>query len=315
MRNDRSACRPAAAGPTLVLAAAVAVTLLSAAGCASAGERRPFVIASATKLRDLYWRGELTDTKGNRWNVKLLQGVAPPLEDAGEAFSDAADFAADPFEAGFWPDRGREVERCVRFAFEDAIDEFVFEGIGEDLDRTGARVSELAREAPFGWIPRIAGRAVWGYVLAPIGRVVGGTIGMAGGLTLAAVVPVGQVVGRPVGGAVWATAGGVALPAVRIAAHQPMYLLATANREPAERHDGSFGLRIVERAEPDGATVTAASPVDLEVQRRTEALDDEDRRDAIATEERIRQLRSDLGSRAANRAKERAGLTAAGRMP
>lgn len=288
---------------------------MCAAGCASSGERRPFVIASATKLRDLYWRGELTDSKGNRWNVKLLQGIAPPLEDAGEAFSDAADFAADPFEAGFWPDRGREVERCVRFAFEDAIGEFVFEGIGEDFDQTGARVSELAREAPFGWIPRIAGRAIWGYVLAPVGRVVGGTIGMAGGLVLAVVVPVGQVVGRPVGGAVWATAGGVGLPAVRIASHQPMYLLAMANREPAERHDGSFGLRIIERAEPAVTTGTAvatetpepsASPVDLEAQRRAEALDDEDRRDAIATEEQIQQLRSELDARTAKRARERA---------
>jgi len=184
-------------------------------------KERPFVVESAEKLGDLYWRGELTDEKGNRWNVWILPGIAPSLKEGGEAWLDAADYVDDLFEGEFWADRGENFTDGIEFAFVDSLGDFMIEGIADSYVDTGRSLSDLADETPFGWIPRMAARAIWGFVFEPIGRIVGGTIGFAGGISYSISMPVGQVVVRPVGGTIYAVAAGVIVPVARIAVHQP----------------------------------------------------------------------------------------------
>jgi hypothetical protein len=223
------------------------------------GGERPFVATSATQLGDLYLYGELTDTRGNRWNVWLLPGVVPPIEDAGEMWELSGELLEDLGEGEFWGNRVEDVGDGLEFAFEDSLGDFMVMGIAEDYGDTAEDLGELARETPFGWIPRMAGRAVWGFVLKPLGRVGGGLLGFVGGIGYAAGAPVVQVAARPVGSVVVAVGGGVIAPVGVIAAHQPLYAFAIMNREPAERHDGSFGLEIIERAPGASADGEAAA--------------------------------------------------------
>lgn len=230
------------------LAFFLALILLSSA-CSSVedgAESRPFVITSASKLGDLYWRGELTDSKGRRWNVWIIPGVGTSLEVGAEAFVDAYDFAKGPGEKEFWIKRGEDVQDGVEFAVEDCLGEFLLEGIAEDYVSTGENISANIEETPFGWIPRIMGNVLWGYVLCPAGRLALAPVGMAGGFGYSLVVPTGQVVARPVGGVTWIVLAGVATPALRIGLHQPIYLFSLFNREPSADQDGQFGLEIID---------------------------------------------------------------------
>ena len=214
-------------------------------------EERPFVITSASRLRDLYVRGELTDSRGYRWNVALIPGLVPPIEKGRDAFVNAGDFLDDLWTVAFRDRRAQEVEDGLEFA-EDSIVENLTVQLPDDVARTTRRIRRNYEEAPFGWIPRILGHALWGYVVVPAGRLAMAPVGFAGGLTYATVAPVGQVLARPVGAATWAAGAGVAAPVVSIAAHQPIWLLAIPNREPDPSLDGRFGLEILAR--PDAST-------------------------------------------------------------
>lgn len=219
-------------------------------GCATPGDGpRPFVITDGGQVKDLFWRGELTDSRGNRWNVKLLPGIAPSIEAAGEGWRDGLDFAHDPLEAGFWDDRADEVRSGAELAVKTTLREFLLEGIGEDLKGGAEGAASNVRETPFAWIPRALGHLAWGCVIKPVGRLALAPVGVAGGLGWATLLPVGQVLSRPVAGLGWCALAGTAAPTARIAIQPPAFLLALMNREPAQRHDGRFGLSIIERAD------------------------------------------------------------------
>lgn len=230
---------------TLIL---VSFCLLTTGGCASSEngeESRPFVLTSASQLGDLYWRGELTDSRGRRWNVWIIPGIATSAEVGAEAFKDAYDFATGPAEQEFWRQRGEEFNDGFKFAFKDCIGEFLLEGIAEDYIGAGENISANINETPFGWIPRILGNALWGYVLSPVGRLALAPVGMVGGIGYGTVWPTLQVIARPVGGVTWMGVAGIATPVVRIAVHQPIYLFSIFNREPSADQDGQFGLEII----------------------------------------------------------------------
>ncbi|MDF1664291.1 MAG: hypothetical protein P1V97_21165 [Planctomycetota bacterium] len=222
--------------------------LLFTGGCASSEngeESRPFVLTSASRLGDLYWRGELTDSKGRRWNVWIIPGIATSVEVGAEAFEDAYDFAKGPAEQEFWRQRGEEFQDGIKFAFEDCIGEFLLEGIAEDYVSTGENISANVNETPFGWIPRIMGNVLWGYVLCPVGRIALAPVGMVGGLGYSTVWPTTQVVARPAGGVAWMGLAGIATPVLRIGVHQPIYFFSVFNREPSADQNGQFGLEVI----------------------------------------------------------------------
>ena len=166
MAHTTTRCRAGAASAIAALLLAPLSLLLP--GCASPGaapaeEERPFVIGNAAQLKDLYWRGELTDQKGNRWNVWILPGIAPPFEDAGRAFRKSGDVADDLVEAAFWEDRALDFKDGCDFAWRRSLKEFTVDGTSKDIARANAAIAANAKETPFGWIPRIGANAFWGY--------------------------------------------------------------------------------------------------------------------------------------------------------
>ena len=60
--------------------AGLCLTTIMAAGCGGGPEARPFVIGNGKQVASLFWRGELTDSRGNLWNVALIPGVATSVE-------------------------------------------------------------------------------------------------------------------------------------------------------------------------------------------------------------------------------------------
>lgn len=217
----------------------------SCASSENGEEDRPFVLTSASQLGDLYWRGELTDSKGRRWNVWIIPGIATSVEVGAEAFQDAYDFAKGPAEQEFWRRRGEEFNDGLKFAFQDCIGEFLLEGIAEDYISTGENISANVNETPFGWIPRIMGNALWGYVLCPVGRIALAPVGMVGGVGYSTLWPTAQVIARPVGGVAWVGLAGIATPVLRIGVHQPIYFFSVFNREPSGDQNGQFGLEVI----------------------------------------------------------------------
>lgn len=238
-----------------------------AAGCATGGPQkseRPFVITNASQLRDLYWRGELTDSKGNRWRIWIVPGITPPVEGGAEAFSDAVDYSTELFESSFWKRRRSEVGNGVEFAIDDVARNFLVDGIADDYREASGRISKNVAEAPFAWIPRIVANALVGYVAKPAARVALAPVGIASGLAYSALVPPAKVVARPVGSVAWAGLAGIASPAFKLTWHQPAYLLSMLNREPDVSHHGDFGMYVIEWAEgsaPGGAPRLPEAPL------------------------------------------------------
>lgn len=286
-----------------ILAAVCVCPLLL--GCATPGEQpRPFVIGNGRQVADLWWRGELTDQHGNRWNVSLIPGIGPTFEWGGERWKDGLDFATDPFEGEFWEDRADDIEDGVEFAAEDVLGDFLAEGLARDFEGAGEGISSNLRETPFGWIPRAIGHAVWGFLVKPVGRLALAPVGVAGGLLYSVGSPVVHVAARPVGGLGYCAVGGTALPALRLAAHPPVFMLAMANREPAVHHDGSFGLSIIRGPDqgegPAWVEETPADPAPPPVRPWADALADEQQEHLwrVETAERT-QLEAAIGQRRA----------------
>jgi len=239
MTARHALCR--AALSTLALAA----ISLGAAGC---GGTRPFLFTEPGNLSSLYSRGELTDRAGNRWNVEILPGVVSSVDGGAEAMRRSGRWMTRFSDVDYYEERGEDIESGLRFATEFALEDVIVEGIPRDLASTGDAISELAREAPFGWVLRIAGRSVLGYAILPVGRLALGTIGFAGGLGYAMVAPPLAIAGRPAVAAGNAALCGLALPAGKIAVHHPVYVAVILNREPALEHGESLILTLRERA-------------------------------------------------------------------
>lgn len=242
---------------------------------APAPEGRAWVLAHPDMLADLYVEGELTDSRGNRWEVAAVPGVLPPLragreswreagrglDRAGDALGRAGSALADYGEGAFWANRLETGEDALRFAAEDALYDFVIVGVREGVGETASELDHTVREKPFAWAPRALARGTWGFVLEPAARTSAGIAGAGAGLAWAAVGPPLETTG-PVLAATLRTAEasaitgwevttdgvvcGALIPAGALAAHQPMWALAVLNPEPLPRHDGQFGLRIAD---------------------------------------------------------------------
>lgn len=229
----------------------VLTLLLNPFGGEARGEdSREWVVTSADRVGDLYWDGELTDSRGNRWEVDIVPGVRPPVVDGWKAWGEAGDELARYGAGEFWFDRADAFVDGVRFAVVDGARDFVLYGIRDDYAYTSKRLGELARETPFGWIPRMGARTVYGYLVKPTLRVGFGVVGMAGGAAYSVVAPTLGVMGPTASAAGWAAFPGTTLPLLKLAWQQPSFLFSLLNREPSESQHGSWGLRIKGRPEP-----------------------------------------------------------------
>jgi hypothetical protein len=228
----------------LAVLACLAVLVSAAAGCAGS---RPAVIANGSEVADLWWSGELTDQKGNRWDIAILPGMGPSFELASESYSRSGRRFAEYGNPKYWHAIGNMSKNCFVFAGADCLRDFIVTGIGDDYSDTTGTLCRLASERPFGWIAHTAWRVLWGYGIKPIGRVALGPVGAIGSSAAGLVVPVGGALYPPVAGVADVAVMGIAVPAARIVWQQPAWMFSLINNEPDEATNGSWGLSIIAR--------------------------------------------------------------------
>ena len=207
---------------------------------------RPMVLTNGTQLSDLYLDGELTDSKGYRWDVAIIPGISPTLAGAGDSYARAGGYIRRFGTDGLFTDgNSNAVGDLYRVAGSDCLAGYMIGGIGRDYRRTSADISELVNDKPFGWYAQVAWRSTWGYVLKPVGRIATGVPASAVTATVATAAGSLEGAGRIVLATSDVAVMGTLYPAGRLAWHQPAYLVSIFNAEPALHHDGRWGLHII----------------------------------------------------------------------
>lgn len=231
----------------------------SAAAGTPARPTREMVVWNWDQTSDLYANGQINDAQGNRWDVAILPGFYPTMEIAGDSYKRSWGYIADTGKREDGSDGAARI--CWRFAWSDCAGDFMTDGIGRDYTNTSHDVNDLITEKPFAWMPQVAWRTTWGYVLKPVGRVVLGTLGCVGGTVAGTAAGSLEGAGRTALAVGDSAIVGTAYPIARLAWHQPAWLFCLSNAEPTLNQDGRWGLRIIDRATP-AVPATPAAQVD-----------------------------------------------------
>jgi hypothetical protein len=232
--------------------ALAAFGLLGLTGCGdqrqASTSNRPMVITQPKQCADLYWNGQLTDSKGYRWDVFIIPGVGATLVDAGESYKRAGGYIRRFGTRGLFEDGEKNrVGELYEFAGPTCIGDYMIGGIGRDYRNTSHDIADLANDKPFGWFAYVGGLTMWGYVLKPTGRLVTGTVGSAVVATFATCGGALEGTGRTVVASSDVAVMGTIVPVVKLAWHQPAFAVSVFNAEPKLEHDGKWGLHIVGR--------------------------------------------------------------------
>lgn len=224
-----------------------AITSLALIGCGdNRAASRPMVLGNATQLADLYLDGELTDTKGYRWDVAIIPGISPTFEGAGDSYARAGGYIRRFGTDGLAKDgKSNAIGDMYRFAGSDCLGDYVAGGISRDYRHTSADIADLVNDKPFGWYAQVAWRSTWGYVIKPVGRIITGVPASAVTATVATAAGSIEGTGRIVMATGDVAVMGTIYPAGRLLWHQPAYLVSIFNAEPALHHDGKWGLHII----------------------------------------------------------------------
>jgi len=228
--------------------AGLAATVILTCSCSARsrdGEPRHPVVSSASQVGSLYWQGQLTDHRGNRWNFTWIPGIVPTWRGAGEGFADGWEFTAPMGTGRYWRTQGAWIGDCMRWSGRDVLWDFGLAGVGRDWTETSDALVGVARDKPFGWVAQLAGRSLWGFVCVPAGRLALAPVGAACGVAVGVLRTPLESSGRIAVTAGYAGAMGVVVPVGKMAWHQPAWLLSLANAEPDPADSGAWGVSIV----------------------------------------------------------------------
>jgi hypothetical protein len=207
---------------------------------------RPMILWKPGTCADLYWNGQITDSKGYRWDVFIIPGIAPPLSGAYDSYARSGGYIRRYGTDGFFSDgRQNKVGELYEYAGPICIGDYMIGGIGRDYRHTSMDIAELYSDKPFGWYANVGARSLWGYIIKPAGRLVTGTIASAFTATVATAGGAFEGAGRIVMATGDIAVMGTIVPAAKIVWHQPAYFVSLFNAEPKLEHDGKWGLHIV----------------------------------------------------------------------
>lgn len=206
-----------------------------------------------SQRRELLLDGQITGRDGAQYSVWIVPGYTRPLSHVGKGWRAAADDLAEYGKPGYWPDMLKMTRHLMRFARQDILREFAYQGTAEAWRDSSAAASQRVRRRVFGWWFAWP----WAAVEASAESVVRVGLGVPGSVVLwtgsglvtpvvYATWPAGMAAGHafgqgtlyPVSASAWNTL--VAPP------------LALAGQQPApERADGWWMKRLADPAEAD----------------------------------------------------------------
>lgn len=199
----------------------------------------------------LLWRGEMKDSQGRLYNVRILPGYVAPWNFAVEGWSDAGHDLSEYGQADTWNTMGRHMKNTFKWGWKTSFWEFGLKGSkdawAENFDKASLRTSRKT----FGWPLAYP----WAFVASAFESALRVPLGAAGAVIGTAVAGVAIPVVEtawPSFKATWhASVNGVILPVAgwswQTVAALPTVLLASAPT-PA-RADGTW-MKLVEPPKP-----------------------------------------------------------------
>nr|WP_320131669.1 hypothetical protein [uncultured Holophaga sp.] len=100
---------------------------------------------------DLLWRGEMTDSQGRHYNVRILPGYVAPLEHGERGWSLAGSDLAEYGQARTWKRLGRASKSTFQWGWEDAFWDFGVLGTGRAWRGNFALARSRVGRKTFGW--------------------------------------------------------------------------------------------------------------------------------------------------------------------
>jgi len=217
--------------------------------------------ATWTQRGELLWRGQMEDSQGRTYNIRILPGYVAPWQHGVEGWSDAASNLGEYGEADTWTHLGRNARSCFRWGWKDAFWEFGLQGSGTAWSEHFAAAKGRVARRTFGW-PLAYPWALISSTFETLLRVPLGTAGAAIGTVSGAVlVPAGHIVWPTVKAAYHVGIDGALLPvsgwAWQTLAAPPASIFASAPTPP--RADGVW-MKVVEPRPSQEAPPAAARP-------------------------------------------------------
>ncbi|WP_005033948.1 hypothetical protein [Holophaga foetida] len=217
--------------------------------------------ATWTQRADMLWRGQMEDSQGRSYNIRILPGYVAPWRYGTQGWSDAASNLGEYGQARTWRKLGRDSRSCFKWGWEDSLWEFGIEGSGKAWSRNFEMAKRRVQRKTFGWplaYPWATVSASFETLIrVPLGAA-GAVVGTAAG---AVVVPAFQVASPSIKAVYHAGIDGVLLPvsgwAWQTMAAPPAALLASA--PTPSRADGVW-MKVVEPRRETAAPVAAELP-------------------------------------------------------
>lgn len=156
--------------------------------------------ATWSQRGELIGRGQMTDSQGRRYNVRILPGYVAPWHFAGEGWGDAGSNVGEYFEYKTWANVADDSGDCFKWGWKDSLWEFGLKDSGSAWTSRFASAAMRTKKKTFGWPIAYP----WAFLSATVESVVRIPIGAVG-----AVLGTGAGVVVPVVETVWPTAKGV----------------------------------------------------------------------------------------------------------
>ena len=213
---------------------------------------QPFIINHPQELGRLFWDGHVHSPCGKKWNISFCPGIVG----SWKGFKRFMECSWDSLKWGWNPSQHADI---IKFTWEFSTDIGhsgldLITNIPKGISESGNNISQLAKDAPFGWLPRIVGNVVWGCFAYPIIKFAGGCLCMIiiapGVFIITSVIAcLGKFIIGNIGSLVTAISSIVPLIGGPIIS-AGISLGAIINRFPKPSDNGTYGLNIVENQLP-----------------------------------------------------------------
>jgi hypothetical protein len=215
--------------------------------------------ATWTQRGQLLWRGQMEDSQGRMYNIRILPGYVAPWHHAAQGWSDAASDLGDYGQANTWNRLGKDSRSCFEWAWRDSFWKFGIKGSGEAWSTNFETAKRRTQRKTFGW-PLAYPWAVISSTFETLLRVPLGTAGAVVGTATGAVLsPAGHLV-WPIAKATYhAGVDGIFLPVAgwswQTIAAPPASLLASA---PSPSRADGLWMKVMDPPGKDPEPLKAA---------------------------------------------------------